>query len=54
MPKDLFTPLFAASRVVGWTAHVLEEYEDLRLIRPTAQYVGPVDLQYVPVAERTG
>lgn len=54
VPKDLFTPLFAASRVVGWTAHVLEEYEDLRLIRPTAQYIGPVDLKYVPIEQRTG
>ena len=42
IPKDLFTPVFAASRVAGWTAHVLEEYQDLRLIRPTARYVGPV------------
>ncbi|HZY91669.1 MAG TPA: citrate/2-methylcitrate synthase [Thermoplasmata archaeon] len=53
LPKDLFTPLFAASRVVGWTAHVLEEYQDLRLIRPTARYVGPTDLVYVPLSERT-
>ncbi len=53
IPHDLFTPIFAASRVVGWTAHVLEEYDDLRLIRPTAQYVGPTDLAYVPIAQRT-
>ena len=52
IPPDLFTPIFAASRVAGWTAHVLEEYDDLRLIRPTAKYVGPVDLAYVPVADR--
>ncbi len=52
IPKDLFTPLFAASRVAGWTAHVLEEYQDLRLIRPTARYVGPTDLAYVPMVER--
>ncbi len=52
IPHDLFTPIFAASRVVGWTAHVLEEYEDLRLIRPTAKYVGPTDLPYVPIADR--
>ncbi|HTZ62408.1 MAG TPA: citrate/2-methylcitrate synthase [Thermoplasmata archaeon] len=54
IPHDLFTPIFAASRVAGWTAHVLEEYQDLRLIRPTAKYVGPIDLTYVPVAERSG
>jgi 2-methylcitrate synthase len=52
IPPDLFTPVFAASRVAGWTAHVLEEYQDLRLIRPTAQYVGATDLSYVPIAER--
>ncbi len=52
IPSDLFTPVFAASRVVGWTAHVLEEYQDLRLIRPTAQYIGPVDLRYAPVDQR--
>ncbi|MCI4346395.1 MAG: citrate synthase [Thermoplasmata archaeon] len=54
IPDDLFTPLFAMSRVAGWTAHVLEEYEDLRLIRPVAQYVGPNHLTYVPIAERPG
>jgi citrate synthase len=52
IPKDLFTPVFAVSRVAGWTAHVLEEYEDLRLIRPTAQYIGATDLPYVPIAQR--
>jgi citrate synthase len=54
IPKDLFTPIFAASRVAGWTAHVLEEYEDLRLIRPTARYIGPTDLVYVPIESRAG
>jgi citrate synthase len=53
IPKDLFTPIFAASRVAGWTAHVLEEYQDLRLIRPTANYVGAVDLTYVPIGARS-
>jgi citrate synthase len=52
VPHDLFTPVFAASRVVGWTAHVLEEYRDLRLIRPTARYLGATDLRYVPVGQR--
>jgi citrate synthase len=52
IPRDLFTPIFAASRVAGWTAHVLEEYQDLRLIRPTAKYVGAVDLTYTPIAQR--
>ncbi|MCI4335153.1 MAG: citrate synthase [Thermoplasmata archaeon] len=53
IPDDLFTPLFAVSRVAGWTAHVLEEYEDLRLIRPVAQYIGPNHLTYVPIEQRT-
>jgi 2-methylcitrate synthase len=53
IPRDMFTPMFASSRVAGWTAHVLEEYQDLRLIRPTAKYLGPTDLTYVPVEQRT-
>lgn len=52
VPKDLLTPIFAVSRVVGWAAHVLEEYQDLRLIRPSALYVGPTDLHYVAISER--
>ncbi len=52
IPADLFTPIFAASRITGWTAHVLEEYQDLRLIRPTARYIGAVDLPYLPIAQR--
>ena len=53
IPKDLFTPIFAASRIAGWAAHVLEEYSDLRIIRPTAAYVGRTDLKYVPIGERS-
>jgi citrate synthase len=52
IPDDLFTPLFAMSRITGWSAHVLEEYADLRLIRPKAVYTGPIDLKYVPIEER--
>jgi len=52
IPVDLFTPVFAMSRIVGWTAHVLEQWADNRLIRPRAQYIGPVDLVYVPIGER--
>ena len=41
IPTELFTPLFAVSRVAGWTAHILEQYANNRLIRPRAEYVGP-------------
>jgi citrate synthase len=49
---DLFTPIFACSRIVGWTAHVLEQLADNRLIRPRIEYVGPRDLKYVPIDQR--
>ncbi|SDH74611.1 citrate synthase [Alteribacillus bidgolensis] len=49
---DLFTPIFATSRVSGWLAHILEQYSDNRLIRPRAEYVGPDKQKYIPVDER--
>jgi citrate synthase len=52
IPTDLFTPIFACSRISGWTAHVLEQYGNNRLIRPRAEYVGPRGLKYVPIQER--
>ncbi len=53
IPVDLFTPLFAVSRVSGWTAHVLEQYSNNRLIRPRAEYTGPAYPQpYVPLDRR--
>jgi len=52
IPIDLFTPLFAISRTAGWTAHVLEQLADNRLIRPQSLYTGPVGLKVVPVAQR--
>lgn len=52
IPIDLFTPIFAISRTAGWTAHVLEQLSDNRLIRPQSQYVGPTGLKVKPLAER--
>src|SRR5262245_30426336 len=53
IPVDLFTPIFAVSRISGWTAHVLEQYANNRLIRPRAEYIGPEYPQrYLPVASR--
>ncbi|MFC5651531.1 citrate synthase [Paenibacillus solisilvae] len=52
IPRDLFTPIFAISRASGWTAHILEQYENNRLIRPRAEYTGPVDQEVTPIAQR--
>jgi citrate synthase len=53
IPVELFTPIFAVSRISGWTAHVLEQYAHNRLIRPRAEYTGPAYPQrYVPLDER--
>lgn len=49
---DLFTPIFAVSRVSGWSAHILEQYANNRLIRPRAEYVGPGMQKYIPIEER--
>lgn len=49
---DLFPLLFAMSRIAGWTAHVIEQYADNKLIRPRAEYVGPAPRPYRPMAER--
>jgi citrate synthase len=52
IPVDQFTSLFTMSRIAGWTAHIIEQWADNRLIRPRAEYVGPVDQPWVPLAER--
>ncbi|WP_059171378.1 citrate synthase [Bacillus sp. FJAT-27445] len=49
---DLFTPIFAISRVSGWLAHILEQYDNNRLIRPRAEYNGPGMQKYIPIAAR--
>ena len=52
IPLDLFTPIFAVSRISGWTGHILEQYANNRLIRPRAEYVGPRGVPYTPIDER--
>ncbi len=52
LPQELFTPIFAISRTVGWTSHILEQWSNNRLIRPRAEYIGPNDLHYFPIDDR--
>ena len=52
IPTDIFTPVFAVSRVSGWTAHVLEQYQNNRLIRPRAEYTGATHRDFVPLELR--
>jgi citrate synthase len=52
IPLDLFTPIFAVSRISGWTGHILEQYSENKLIRPRADYVGARDVPYVPIDKR--
>ena len=52
IPLDQYTPIFAVSRISGWTGHILEQYGHNKLIRPRAEYIGARDQKYVPIDER--
>jgi citrate synthase len=53
IPTYLFTPVFAMGRTPGWLAHVLEQYDNNRILRPVAQYTGPTQEAYIPISRRT-